>query len=123
MGQTTPFKPIALVVEDDALQREYAVVLLEECEMGVIQCDSAEAALRALEKLGSCISLILTDVNLAGHMDGLELARAAKDRYPEIHVIVTSGAPRAGLPEGAMFLAKPWRALDILREAERSMAH
>ena len=34
MGQASPFKPIALVVEDDVLQRELAVVLLEECEMG-----------------------------------------------------------------------------------------
>ena len=45
MGQATPYKPIALVVEDNALQREHAVVLLEECEMAVVQCDSAEAAL------------------------------------------------------------------------------
>ena len=34
MGQASPFKPIALVVEDDVLQRELAVVLLEECRMG-----------------------------------------------------------------------------------------
>ena len=45
MGQASPFKPIALVVEDDASQRELVVVLLEESEMGVIQCQSAEEAL------------------------------------------------------------------------------
>ena len=123
MGQATPFKPIALVVEDDALQREYAVVLLEECEMGVIQCDSAEAALRVLNKMGDCLSLIFTDVNLAGTIDGMELARFARTRFPDLHVIVTSGTPRTGVPEGATFLAKPWRALDVLREAERSMTH
>ena len=33
MGQASPFKPIALVVEDNVLQRELAVVLLEECEL------------------------------------------------------------------------------------------
>ena len=54
MGQSTPFKPIALVVEDDELQRELVVMLLEESEMGVIQCDSAESALQVIEKLGCC---------------------------------------------------------------------
>jgi two-component system, cell cycle response regulator CpdR len=123
MGSATPFKPIALVVEDDAIQREDVATLLEESEMGVIQCASAEAALGVLEKMGGCLSLMFTDVNLAGAIDGLELARFAKANFPNIHVIVTSGTPRAGLPDGAKFLAKPWRALDVLREAELSMAH
>jgi CheY-like chemotaxis protein len=122
MGSATPFKPIALVVEDDAIQREDVATLLEESEMGVIQCASAEAALGVLEKMGGCLSLMFTDVNLAGAIDGLELARFAKVNFPNIHVIVTSGTPRTGLPDGAKFLAKPWRALDVLREAERSMA-
>src|SRR5262245_54504864 len=110
MGTATPFKPIALVVEDDAIQRELAVTLLEESEMGVIECDSAEAALRVLDKLGSAVSLMFTDVSLGGAIDGLELARLTKARFPSIHVIVTSGVPRSGVPEGATFLAKPWRA-------------
>ena len=37
MGQAGPFKPIALVVEDDVFQRELVVALLEESEMGVIE--------------------------------------------------------------------------------------
>jgi two-component system, cell cycle response regulator CpdR len=120
MGQATPFKPIALVVEDDVLQRELVVVLLEESDMGVIQCESAEAALVVLDRMGGCLSLMFTDVNLAGAMDGLSLAHSAKDRFPNLHVIVTSGTPRTGLPDGAKFLAKPWRPLDVLREAERT---
>ena len=34
MEQATPFKPIALVVEDDEIQRELVALLLEECDMG-----------------------------------------------------------------------------------------
>jgi two-component system cell cycle response regulator CpdR len=120
MGQATPFKPIALVVEDDVLQRELVVVLLEESDMGVIQCDSAEAALDVLDRMGGCVSLMFTDVNLAGTLDGLTLAHVAKERFPNLHVIVTSGTPRTGLPEGTKFLAKPWQPLDVLREAERT---
>jgi two-component system cell cycle response regulator CpdR len=122
MGQTSPFKPIALVVEDDLWQRELVAALLEENEMGVIQCESAEAALRALEKAGGCVSMLFTDVNLAGKIDGVELAHFAKQVYPKIHVVVTSGRPQAKrLPEGAKFLPKPWLPLDVLREAERSL--
>jgi two-component system, cell cycle response regulator CpdR len=121
MGQAAPFKSIALVVEDDELQRELLVVLLEECEMGVIQCESAEAALRVLERMGGCITIMFTDVNLAGMLDGVDLAHFARRRFPAMPVIVTSGAARSKrLPDGAKFLPKPWRALDVLREAERA---
>jgi DNA-binding NtrC family response regulator len=124
MGQKSPFKPIALVVEDDELQREMVAMLLEESEMSVIQCESAEAALRVLEKMGGCMAMMFTDINLAGTIDGIDLARFARQRYPAMHVIITSGAPRTkSLPEGATFMAKPWRPLDVLREAQRSLVH
>ena len=121
MEQSGPFKPIALVVEDDELQRDMMAMLLEEDEMGVIQCESAEAALRVLEKMGGCLSMMFTDVNLAGRIDGIELAHFAHARFPNIHVVVTSGLalPRS-LPEGATYMPKPWMALDVLREAEDS---
>ena len=41
MGQAGPFKPIALVVEDDIFQRELVVTLLEESEMGIIECEES----------------------------------------------------------------------------------
>ena len=120
MGQASPFKPIALVVEDDEMQRELVSMLLEESDMGVIQCDCAEAALRVLEKMGGCFAMMFTDVNLAGEIDGMELARFVRERFPDMHVIVTSGvAGTENLPDGATFIAKPWLPLDVLREAQR----
>jgi CheY-like chemotaxis protein len=122
MGQSTPFKPIALVVEDDPTQRAMAVMLLEESNMGVIQCESAEAAVQVLEKLGECVSILFTDVNLAGRLDGVELAHFTKLRCPKVHVVVTSGlALKKTLPDGATFLPKPWLSLDLLREVDRSL--
>ena len=124
MGQSTPFKPIALVVEDDELQREMVTLLLEECEMGVIQCDSAETAVEVLDKLGTSLSMLFTDVSLKGDMDGVELAHIAKGNYLNIHVVVTSGqALPKDLPRSALFMRKPWLTLDLLREAERSQLH
>jgi two-component SAPR family response regulator len=121
MGQSNPCKPIALVVEDDLLQRELAVVLLEESEMEVIECQSAEGALCVLEEMGSRVSMIFTDVNLAGKIDGVELAHFATQHCPNIHIIVTSGFELTkSLPEGTLFMPKPWLPLDVLREAAHS---
>jgi DNA-binding NtrC family response regulator len=113
-------KATALVVEDDLDQRELVAALLEECDMAVIQCETAESAEAVLEKVGHDVSMIFADINLAGHMSGTELAVLAKARFPDMVVIVTSGCHAPPLPAGAMFMQKPWRALDILREAERS---
>jgi len=97
------------------------VVLLEDSKMDVIQCGSAEEALHILEEMGGGVSLMFTDVNLAGKIDGVDLAHFASQHHPKIHVIVTSGrALTKDLPEGAMFMPKPWRPRDVEREAERS---
>ena len=120
---TNTLRHTALVVEDDIDQRELVCALLEECDMAVIQCETAESAEVVLERVGSDLSMIFTDVNLAGHMSGTELAVLAKSRFPNMTVIVTSGSGAPVLPAGAMFMQKPWRALEILREAERAIMH
>ena len=119
MSQSTPFRAIALVVEDDPMQREMICVLLEESNYNVIQCESAEAAELVLDKCSNSLALLITDVSLAGRMNGVELAHIATSRNPQLDVVVTSGrALPEPLPRGAKFWSKPWAALDVLREAE-----
>ena len=124
MGQLKPFRATALVVEDDPMQREMICLLLEESDMDVIECESAEAAELVLEEAGASLVLMMTDVQLAGHKNGVELAHVAKKFNPDMDVIVTSGNPlRQKLPDGAKFWSKPWTPLDVIREAEKmSMA-
>jgi CheY-like chemotaxis protein len=119
MGQSKPFRATALVVEDDVTQREMIALLLEESDYDVIQCESGEAAELVLLNSGPFLSFLMTDVELAGRMNGVELAHIAKRRNPKLDVVVTSGRPlRQPLPGGAKFWAKPWAPLDVLREAE-----
>jgi len=119
MGQAKPFRATALVVEDDAMQREMISMLLEETEFEVILCETAEEALLVLDRRGRKLSLLLTDVNLAGRMSGIDLAAIARARHPSLDVVITSGKPlEQELPEGVKFWTKPWAALDVLREAE-----
>ncbi|WP_375785173.1 response regulator [Bradyrhizobium sp. Pha-3] len=119
MGQSRPYRAKALVVEDDPMQREMIELLLAESEFDVISCESAEAAELVLRSNGDSIVLLLTDVELAGNMTGVELAYAAKKYNPDLDVIVTSGKPlRQRLPDGALFWSKPWAPLDVIRVAE-----
>lgn len=116
-----PHRTTALVVENDEMQRSLVSVLLEENDMDVIQCESAEAAILVLEESGDQVSLVFTDVELAGVMDGIELAHIAKTKFPDMHILVTSGAPRVRrLPDGSVFMAKPWNPIDLLREAGKT---
>jgi len=114
MGQSKPFGSVAVVVEDDPIQREILASLLEE-QYDVIQCEDAETAALALAKRHP--SLLVTDVNLEGAMTGLELAEKARRLDSGIKVIVISGSPAPQLPEGIAFFTKPFHAHDLLREA------
>ncbi len=122
MGQAKPLRATALVVEDDPMQRQMIGLLLEESDFDVIECESAEDAELVLQRSGSSLDLMMTDVNLAGAMDGVALAHVAKRCNPDLDVIVTSGKPLPQpLPSGAKFWSKPWAPLDVIREAERML--
>lgn len=120
-GQAKPVH-LAIVVEDEPEIRQLAEILLEETELEVIGCPSAEEALAVLRQRGGEVALVFADVRLAGEMDGLQLARAVSTLWPRARLVVTSGhrVRRPDLPQDAVFIAKPWRPMDVLVEAERA---
>lgn len=87
--------PIALVVEDDADVRNLATAVLEETDLDVIACASAEAAISVLERAGGHVALLFADVRLGAGMDGIALATTVERRWPDVRVVLTSGATRA----------------------------
>ena len=114
--------PLALVVEGDDNQRALLSTLLEASEMEVFECDSAEAAVSVLDHVGESVCFLITDVKLAGRMTGAALAAKAKDRFPDMDVVVTSSSLPPELPGDAKFMPKPWRPLDVLREVQRAIS-
>jgi len=121
MGQSKPFRPTALVVEDDPIQREMIVLLLEETDYDVIQCEDAETAELALSRHPA---LLITDVGLVGAMTGIELVERAREVDPALRVIVMSGLPLAeALPDGVTFFAKPFYAIELIREVSAGQGH
>jgi DNA-binding response OmpR family regulator len=114
---------IALIVEDDAELRQLMKMVIEEAELDIIECDSAEAALATMLLRGRDVAMIFADIRLSGVMDGIDLAREAKMRWPHLVVVLTSGnaveRPER-LPLGVDYMPKPWQALNVLVAAQRA---
>jgi CheY-like chemotaxis protein len=117
--------PVLLIVEDEFLVRIVAVQIAEEAGFSVLQAADADEAIRVLQGR-SDIRVVLTDIDMPGSMDGLELAQAIRHRWPPIDVVLTSGKMRPAadeLPEGSHFLPKPYDAselIGVLQEISRS---
>jgi CheY-like chemotaxis protein len=106
---------MTLVVEDDTLQREAIADLLKDEALEVIECTTAEAAELVLAAAGPELLALVTDIHLDGSMTGVELAEFARDRYPWLKVVVMSGRESPVLPQGAVFISKPYDQADLLR--------
>ncbi len=105
-----------LVVDDDPLVRMVGAEMMADLGFEVLESDSGAAALRVLEERRDVV-LLLTDVRMPG-MDGVELARRAKELRPEMKVIFVSGytAPHGRLP--APLLDKPFGHEQLERVVE-----
>lgn len=115
---------VVIVVEDDPTVRELAVAMLEETVLDVVACASAEEALGVLGEHADSVAMLFTDVQLAGAMDGVQLACLASRNWPNVRLVVTSGGAgnlAAGLPGEAVYLDKPWRALDVLVQVDQAV--
>jgi CheY-like chemotaxis protein len=117
--------PLVLVVEDELLIRDSAVEMLENAGYATLSAASADEAIRLLES-HSDISLVFTDIEMPGSMNGLKLAAAIRDRWPPVQLIVTSGRSFSGGPEGlppnVPFLPKPYDQAEITRHVRRLVA-
>ena len=116
--------PIVLVAEDEPLVRMVAVDILEDAGWTVIEAVDAEAALSVLNER-SDVQVLVTDVEMPpGPLNGFDLARLTRERFPEVSVIIVSGKvrPRPGdLPSGARFVPKPYCATKLTRVVQDVM--
>jgi CheY-like chemotaxis protein len=115
VGSSAKTASVILIVEDETLIRWGAVKMAEEAGYEVLDAAGADEAIQILESRND-ISLIFTDIHMPGSMDGLNLARAVRNRWPPIKIIVTSGheiPTKSDLPAGALFLPKPYSEVSI----------
>jgi CheY-like chemotaxis protein len=121
MARSASKGPVVLIVEDEFLLRMDAADVIRSAGFEVVEAANADDAIEILE-VRRDITLVFTDIQMPGSMDGLKLAQAVRGRWPPIKIVATSGLVDVGekdLPEGGRFLAKPYRSeqlADIVRE-------
>ena len=104
----TPPRQVVLIVEDEALVRMTAVDMIEEAGFEILEATNADEAILLLEARLD-ITVVLTDIEMPGSMNGLRLAEAVRDRWPPVKIISGHYVVRDGdLPSGGLFLAKPY---------------
>ena len=114
----------SLIVEDELLIRLNAVEMIEEAGFEVLEAASADEAIAVLEGRFD-ITVVFTDIQMPGSMDGLKLAAAVRERWPPIKIVVTSGQFKLGpgdLPEGGRFLPKPYSPAEIMKTIRELIA-
>jgi CheY-like chemotaxis protein len=110
-------KTVILVVEDEAIIRLATAALLEDAGYTVIEAGNADVAIQMLGSRTD-IGAVFTDIVMPGSLDGLRLVQAIRDRWPPIHLLITSG--RNGMvqkdfPRKARFLPKPYTPKHVLK--------
>jgi len=111
-----------LIAEDDGQMRTFLAAALRRAGHYVEAVECGEDALEALDNTE--FNLLLADVVMPG-MDGIELARVAGERHPEIKVMFITGFaavalnPDSNAPKDAKVLSKPFHLKDLVNEVEK----
>jgi CheY-like chemotaxis protein len=116
MGLVESSRPVVLIVEDEYLLRMDAVDMIAAAGFEVVDAANADDAIEILEARRD-ITVVFTDIQMPGSMDGLKLARAVRGRWPPIKIVATSGRITVGamdLPEGGRFLPKPYSPMQVM---------
>jgi CheY-like chemotaxis protein len=92
--KTVSSTKMVIVVEDETLIRELIVEVLNSENFVVLEAGDAAEAIRLMSARASELSLMFTDVNMPGAMNGLQLAYYVHDRWPWIALLIASGKRR-----------------------------
>ena len=119
---TKPAARVALVVEDECIVRDDIVSELKAQGWTVVETSTGEDALSLLAC--SEVHVLLTDIQLAGAMNGWEVAHAVRLARPELPVIYASGntpdpSQQVG---GSLFFNKPYDPTDVVAACHQLIA-
>lgn len=111
----TPSRPAALIVEDQPFVGLVASDILRESGFQTFHAYDARDAQRLLEEHPE-IEVVVTDAELHGSMDGLDLCRRLSRERPHVQLVVTSAGRElsgATVPEGVRMLRKPFASGEL----------
>jgi two-component system response regulator HydG len=124
LSEKTPAR--ILIADDEPLFLRTTAALLRKEGFHCTTAANGSAALEALSQ--EQFDLVLSDLNMPGNMK-LELLRTGRTKWPEIPLIVVTGAPslptaiesvRLGITD---YLLKPVKFEDLISSVRRALAH
>lgn len=113
-------RPNILVVEDELVLRIRALDMVHDAGFNSVEAANADQALLILESR-SDISLLFTDIQMPGSIDGLKLAHAVHKRWPAIKIVLVSGQVRLTddeKPADSRFFGKPLEVKQMIAELQ-----
>src|SRR5436309_6427661 len=116
-----------LIVEDDALVREYVMTQIDSLGYMTLAASNAVAAL-AIINGPERIDLLFTDVIIPGGMNGRQLATEALTQRSGLKILYTSGytenaiVHHGRLDAGVLLLPKPYLSSDLARMIRTALA-
>ena len=113
-----------LIVDDEPRVLDGMVRSLFHLDWDIETAESGAAALAVLEQ--HPFEVVISDMRMPG-MDGAELLRQVKQKYPEVLRIVLSGhteieAAMRAVPVAHQFLSKPCRAEEVQEVLDRALS-
>ncbi len=105
-----------LLVEDNAQVAELATELLREAGHEVEAATTGQAALDRLA-VGADFDLVFSDLVMPGGIDGVELARTLRRRWPALPILLATGYSSESAKaqrEGFRLLSKPYEPAALL---------
>lgn len=115
-----------LIVDDEAVVRLGYQRILESVPAEIEAVRDGEEALRSMESQPS--DLVFLDLHMPG-MDGMEVLKMIKDKWPESEVVVITGYPTLESAKEAVrldafdYLAKPVGPEEVFKAANDAMMH
>ncbi len=113
---------VALVIEDECLVRLTIIDELERGGWSVLEAATGEEALDLFHR--HHVDLVLTDIELGGHLSGWDVAERLRARRPELAVVYASGngRDRSRQVADAVFFGKPYDASEVVQVCRRLAA-
>src|SRR5690348_5874676 len=108
-------KAAVLIVEAKALIRMESVDIVKDAGFTALEAGNADEAIKIVAAR-SDIRVVFVETKISGSIDGLTLARIIRDRWPPVHLILTSGlsvTDEDELPENAVFVRKPYSSEQV----------
>lgn len=91
LAELPPIARLVIAIEDDPVVRMLLEETLAEIGFSSLTFDNATSALTHLTNINGDCTLLIADQGLPGGIQGCELIRLAKEQWPSIPSILTSG--------------------------------